>query len=59
MELNTARGIAARIWGDPEMSLVVMDVELCEAIAHLILKAAQKEQAAEAGSDPQAIEPTP
>lgn len=31
-----ARGIAARVWCDPEMQHCVMDHELCEAMAFLI-----------------------
>ena len=43
MDLITAREISARIWCDPEMSALPMNVELCEAIAHIILEAAQQD----------------
>lgn len=36
MNINTARGIAARIWCDQEMGNVVMDTSLCEEIAELL-----------------------
>ena len=42
MDLKTAREISARIWCDPEMSALPMNVELCEAIAHIILETAQQ-----------------
>lgn len=37
MDIKTAREVAARIWRDPEMGSVEMDVNLAEAIAWLLV----------------------
>jgi hypothetical protein len=37
MDITIAREVAARIWCDQEMSSVVMDVELAEEIAQLLV----------------------
>jgi len=42
MNIETARGVAARIWGDPDYSHVVMDVKLAEEIAYKLLECAQR-----------------
>ena len=38
MNISKARGIAARIWQDKEMSHLDMDVELAEKIAWMIAR---------------------
>ena len=57
MNIETARGVAARIWGDPDYSHVVMDVKLAEEIAYKLLECAQ--QAAEAGAEIECVCDTP
>jgi hypothetical protein len=37
MDIQTARGVAARIWGDPEYSHVAMNAHLAEQIAILLM----------------------
>lgn len=37
MDITIAREVAARIWCDQEMSSIVMDVELAEDIAQLLV----------------------
>ena len=46
MNLETARGIAARIWGDPDYSRVIMNPAVAEQIAHLLMDEANWQEAA-------------
>ena len=41
MDIETARGVAGRVWCDEEMSHVVMDADLAEAIAKIVQVAAK------------------
>jgi len=42
MNIETARGIATRIWGDSDYCHVPMDSKLAEEIAHKLLECAQQ-----------------
>jgi len=48
MTIETARGIAARIWGDPEYSHVTMNVEIAEKIARMLLLIAKADELSKA-----------
>lgn len=37
VNIQTARGIAARIWCDPDYEHVVMDIELADKIAKMLM----------------------
>ena len=37
MDMETAMGIAARIWGDPDYEYVIMNPDLAERIAALLM----------------------
>ena len=37
MDMETAIGIAARIWGDPDYEYVIMNPDLAERIAALLM----------------------
>ena len=52
MDIETARGISARIWCDPDYSHVEMDVKLAEEIAYKLLECAQQAVEADAVLDP-------
>jgi hypothetical protein len=41
MNIETARGIAARIWCDPEFSHITMDIKAAEEIAQILLHVAR------------------
>jgi hypothetical protein len=47
MDTVTALGIAARIWCDQDYSSVVMNPELAERIAHLLMDEANEQLARE------------
>ena len=49
MELETAHQIAARIWGDPEYSHIVMNVDLAEKIAVMLMNNANGKAPPEEG----------
>jgi len=38
MDIETTRGIAARIWGDSEYAYIAMNVDLAEKIAQMLLE---------------------
>jgi len=42
VDIETARGISARIWCDPDYSHFEMDVKLTEEIAYKLLECAQR-----------------
>jgi hypothetical protein len=46
MDIETARGIAARIWCDQDYSQYVMNPELAERIARMLQEEANKQDAA-------------
>ncbi len=44
MNMDTARGIASRIWCDPEYEFVIVDTDLVELIAFLLMDLANEQE---------------
>ncbi|KPK01870.1 MAG: hypothetical protein AMK71_04175 [Nitrospira bacterium SG8_35_4] len=55
MKIDKAREVSARIWCDQDYSHITMDVDLCEIIAQLLLREANKQEASQQSVEADAI----